>query len=183
MTELEKAISITAELCGTNLSEAAGEMLADELEAYDLSQVMGALAKCRKELKTRLTMAAIIERLDDGRPGPEEAWAMLPMQESQSTVWTAEMAQAFGVAYPLITAGELIPARMAFKESYLRLVTQARDDKTPVDWCVTLGEDKSTHESILRQAVAKGRLKIEYAQQFYPHITAPEIQILLIGKS
>lgn len=173
MSELSQAIAITAELTGTNFSEGAAEMLAVELSMYDRPQVLGALAKCRRELKSRLTMAAIIERLDDGRPGPEEAWALIPKDESQSAVWTDEMAQAFGVALPLIDGGEIIPARMAFKEAYLRMVAAARDDRTPVNWVVTLGHDKAGRERALESAVSMGRIGHDYAKQFVPELPSP----------
>ena len=76
--ELAEALAVTAELTGTELSVAAAKVMATDLAAYPRQQVLGALARCRRELKTRLTMAAVIERLDDGRPGAEEAWAMIP---------------------------------------------------------------------------------------------------------
>lgn len=181
MSQLSQAIAVTAELTGTNLSEAAAEVLATELATYDRNQVLGALSKCRKELKTRLTMAAIIERLDDGRPGPEEAWAMIPKDESQSAVWTEEMAVAFGVAVPLVESGELIPARMAFKEAYLREMAKARDERKPVNWTATLGHDKAGREGVLSKAVQMGRISHSYAQEFIPALPAP-VQIMELLK-
>lgn len=100
--ELLKAIAVTAELTQTELSIDAARMMAIDLSQYDEQQVMKALEKCRKGLKSKLTVEAVISRIDDGRPGPEEAWAMIPKSEFSSVVWTAEMAEAFGISYKLI---------------------------------------------------------------------------------
>ena len=66
---LLQAIAVTAELTGTQLSEGAARVLAADVAPYPEKQVMGALVRCRKELRGRLTVADIIARLDDGRPG------------------------------------------------------------------------------------------------------------------
>lgn len=172
---LHEDIAVTAEICGTTMSEAAAELFATELAGYDRQQVTGALRRCRRELKGRLTMAEVLTRLEDGRPGPEEAWAMLPKTEADTAVWTTEMSQAFGVVVAMIDAGELVPARMAFKETYARLVSQARDQRKPAEWHVTLGHDKAGREAKIIEAVIAGRLSQERAQQFVPLTMAPTV--------
>jgi hypothetical protein len=147
--------------------------MATELAGYDRQQVLGALRRCRRELKGRLTMAAVIERLDDGRPGAEEAWAQIPKSESETAVWTTEAAQAYGVAAPLIADGDMIAARMAFKETYLRLVQDARDRAEPVDWQVSLGHDPRGRDAPIARAVELGRLTYERAQNFVPLLPMP----------
>jgi hypothetical protein len=162
--ELVKELIVTAEVSGTDLSEAAATMIVSELESYERSQVMGALRKCRRELKGRLTLAAIIERLDDGRPGAEEAWSMIPKNEDTSVVWSDEMALAFGIAGSLIADGDMIAARMAFKESYTRMVADARDARKPVNWTPSLGHDPRGRAGALLLAVEKGRLTMSQAE-------------------
>lgn len=181
MSDLAKAIAVTAELCGTQLSEAAGEMLATELAMYPSEQVLGALKRCRRELKSRLTMAAVIERLEDGRPGAEEAWAMLPRDEAQSVVWSDEMAQAFGVCGPLLADGDRVAARMAFREAYTALVAKNRDAKIPANWTQSMGHDPRGREASLREAVEKGRLTYRHAQSLCPTLPpmVPNIQIAM----
>ena len=110
---LLQAIAVTAELTATQLSQSAARVMAQDLARYPEAQVLEALTRCRRELKGRMTIADVLTRIDDGRPDPEEAWAMLPKDEGSSVVWTEEMAQAFGIAYPLMRSGEMIPARMA----------------------------------------------------------------------
>lgn len=172
---LHEEIAVTAELTGTSLSEAAAEIMTTELAAYPLAQVLGALKRCRREVKGRLTMAAVLERLDDGRPGAEEAWAMLPMREGDTAVWTAEMSQAFGVVVSMIDAGELVAARMAFKETYSRLVSQARDARQPVHWMVTLGHDAAGRSGPLLRAVEAGRISHEEAASHCRALPAPDV--------
>ena len=166
--ELLKAIAVTSELCGRVFSDAAAKVFVDDLSAYPEAQVIGALDRCRKEVRGVLTLADVVSRLDDGRPGAEEAWAMLPMTEADTAVWTVEMSQAFGVVVRMIDAGELIPARMAFKEAYTRLVSQARNQGIPNEWHVTLGHDKNGREAKIAQAVAQGRITESHAQKFIP---------------
>ena len=166
--DLVQAIAVTSELCGRTLSPEAAKIFVADLAPYPELQVAAALVRCRKEVRGMLTLSDVISRLDDGRPGVEEAWAMLPMSERQSAVWTTEMSLAFGIALPLIGAGEIVAARMAFKETYLRLVSQARDAARPVQWLATLGHDPAGRESVLLQAVSLGRLTFAEAQMHLP---------------
>ena len=170
--ELIEAVAVTAELCGRTFSEPAARMLVSDLSRYPERAVIGALSRCRREVKGALTVSDVVSRLDDGRPGVEEAWSMLPLSESQSAVWTAEMSQAFGVALPLLEAGDKIAARMAFKESYSKAVSQARDAGSAVDWSVTLGFDEQGRKPAIEAAVRAGRITLEHAQQ-YVQLEAP----------
>ena len=175
---LPQAIIVTAEVTGFDISEAAAEAIAMDLQRYERVAVMKALSRCRRELKTRLSLAAIIERIDDGRPGPEEAWAMLPKDERGSVVWTEEMAQAYGVCFRMIESGDAISARMAFKETYARLVSKARDECAKVLWTPSLGHDESSRQAALSDAVAKGRLSYAHAQDLCPMLPPPSTKIL-----
>jgi hypothetical protein len=62
------------------------------------------LGRCRREVKGVLTVSDVVSRIEDGRPGVEQAWSMLPITESQTAVWTDEMAAAFGACEALIVA-------------------------------------------------------------------------------
>jgi hypothetical protein len=162
------ALAVTAELTGTEFSKAAVKVMATDLAAYPLTQVLGALTRCRRELKSRLTIAAIIERLDDGRPGPNEAWAMIPQDESGSVVWTEEMAEAFGVAAPLLHEGQIIAARSAFIEAYQARVAIARNERRFPKWSPSLGHDPAGRETALLAAIEKGRLTHERVRGVLP---------------
>ena len=162
---LLKALAVTAELTSTQLSPEAVQVMASDLSEFSEPQVIGALTRCRKELRGRLTIAEIILRLEDGRPGPEEAWAMMPKSEMDSAVLTDEMSVAMGA---LALLPDEIAARMAFKEMYTAEITRARNDHKPVRWFPSLGFDPSLREGVLRTAVEKGRLTADHANALLP---------------
>jgi hypothetical protein len=169
-SRLIEAIAVTAELCGRTFTPAAAKLLADDLSAYDEQPVLRALSRCRKELKPgQFCLEAITSRIDDGRPGPEEAWAMLPHDEYKTVVWTDEMVSAWAVALPLIEEGEMVSARMAFKEAYTKAITEAREQRIPVKWTASLGHDKNGREVALLDAVEKGRLSAPQVKALLPY--------------
>lgn len=171
--ELIEAVAVTAELCGRTFSEAAARVFVADLARFPEAAVIGALARCRREVRGALTVQDVVSRLEDGRPGVEQAWAQVPVSESQSAVWTDEMAHAFGAALPLIDRGDMVAARMAFKESYTEAVNRARDAGQAVNWTVTLGFDPQGRKHVIEAAVKDGRLPLEFARQFIPQLPAP----------
>lgn len=176
--EVLKAVAVTAELTGTQLSETAARVFAADLAEYPVDQVLAALTRCRREVKGRLTVAEVVARIvdSDGRPGVEQAWAMLPKDEASSGVVTQEMLTAYGAAEPLLKAGDMIGARMAFKEVYQRELTAARAAGKPVRWAFTGGHDPARRESVIHQAVIDGRLSRTQALQYLPTLddSAPD---------
>jgi hypothetical protein len=102
----------------------------------------------------------------DGRPGVEEAWAMLPKSESESVIWTQEMATAFGAACPLIDEGDMIGARMAFKEAYQRELEQAAGK--PIKWLTSFGTDMAGREKAVADAIHKNRITADRAVNLLP---------------
>lgn len=171
---LAKELAIAAAVTGTELSKLALAAMVEDLTAYPLERAVHAIRRARREV-TRLTLAAIIERVEhgDGHPGADEAWAMCPLTEADSAVWTEQMARAYAVAAPLLKT-DRIGARMAFKDAYAREVDQARLDRTPIAWRVTLGTDVARRETAIAEAVTRGRLSIEHARAYLP---APTTQI------
>jgi hypothetical protein len=167
-----QAIAVTAELCGRTFSPAAARVFAGDLDGFPDAAVLIALTRCRKEVKGLLTVQDVVSRIDDGRPGVEQAWAMLPQDEETSTVWTEEMAQAWGVASPLLVGGDRIGARMAFKEAYAKAVTDARDRKLPPKWTPSFGRDVPGRQAALAEAVRHNRLSLESAVQLLPYDAA-----------
>lgn len=176
------AIAATAELCGKVFSPAAARMLAQDLDGYDEKGVLSALTRCRKELDGKpFNVAAVIARIDDGHPGVEEAWAMMPIDEAQSVVWTDEMADAFGLARPLLDAGDRIGARMTFKEAYTKALVLARDAKRLAKFRPSLGTDVGARQQAIQQAVDKGRMTIAHAQTIIPALAPPPSNNALLG--
>lgn len=176
--ELLKAVAVTAELCGRTFSEAAARVFVSDIDGFQETAVIKALAKCRREVRGALTVQDVVSRIDDGRPGAEEAWALMPFYESQSVVWSDEMAQAFGICGPLLAAGDKVAARMAFKEAYTRLVAKARDAGQAVNWTPSLGHDERGRAVALRTAAEFGRITNEHAASIAPELPAPSARIL-----
>lgn len=176
-TDLIKAVAVTAELCGRTFSEGAARVFLDDLSGFPEHQVLVALKRCRREVRGVLTVQDVVSRLDDGRPGPEEAWAMIPKDERGSVVWTAEMADAMGVAMPLLLEGDAVAARVAFRERYVRVVADARDAGRQVDWTLSEGHDRRGVEHVVREAVDKGRLTLARGRQYVPALPAPSAEI------
>lgn len=172
-SDVLKAIAATAELMGREFSPAAAMVFASDLERYPEQQVMAALAKCRRECRGALTMADVVSRIDDGRPGPDEAWASIPQDDHRSVVWTDEMREAFGVALPLLREGDTTAARFAFREAYNKLVCAARDAGKAVNWTPSLGYDKRGQEEALKEAMDKGLISLTQAQGFVPALAGP----------
>lgn len=162
-SQVIEAIAVTAELCGRTFSPAAAMVFAGDLDGFPDHAVIAALTRCRKEVRGFLTIQDVISRIDDGRPGAEEAWAMIPRDEQTSVVWTDEMAQAYGKAAPLLDEGDKIGARMAFKEAYAKLVSDARDRKAPPKWTPSLGEDVNGRQMALLDAVRANRMQLSHA--------------------
>lgn len=165
---LLQALAVTTELTATDLSNAAKRAMIDDLALYPEPQVLAALTRCRRELRGRLTVADIVARLEDGRPGPEEAWAMMPQNEAQTVVWSDEMSRAWSVAASLMAAGDEVAARMAFRESYVRELAEARAQHRPVRWSASLGHDPRAREAALIDAIDRGRIEIGYAKNLLP---------------
>lgn len=157
MTILED-LGVTAEITGAMLSEVAAAIFVRELEAYDEQTVHEALARCRRELSGRLTLAAIIERLDDGRPGAEEAWAMVPKSEADSAIISSDMRVAMAPALELLAQGDHVAARMAFVEVYRKRVAIARAEHEPLGWTVSLGTDLSGRAAALIDGYRRKRI-------------------------
>lgn len=176
--KLITAIAVAAELTGTQLSKGAARVMASDLSAYPEPTVLTALSRCRKELRGRLTVADVIARLDDGRPGPEEAWAMIShalADDRITVVWTEEMAEASGPARAIID--DPVAARMAFLESYRRLVQIARDEGEPVRWTQSLGYDAAGRAGPLQEAVRLGRLTERHVALLLPAQLLPAANI------
>ncbi len=180
---LLQAVAVTAELCGRVFTAPAAKVFVDDLAAYPEHQVLGALRRCRREVRGILTVQDVVSRLEDGRLGAEEAWAMLPKSEADSVVWTTEMAEALRVCQPLLDGGDTVAARMSFKQAYDRIVANARDAGRAPNWQISLGHDPRGRDHALREAVERGRISHEYAQTVAPSLPAPppEVQALLEG--
>lgn len=167
-----KAIAVTAELTATELSEAALVVMESDLSAYPERDVLTALNRCRRELTGRLTLAAVLERLQaaDGRPTGDEAWAIAiqSADESETVVWTDEMAKAWRIAAPIFEARDKVGARVAFRDAYERLCREARESNLPANWLVSQGWDSEKRQAAVQAAVQAGYLTASRATALLP---------------
>jgi hypothetical protein len=168
----------------TTLAEAFGEPLTDQrqdiyfggLADIPQDQLQVAFRRARYELKwfpklaeLRGLAGALLGTPNDGRPGPEEAWARMPKgerMEDDSVVWCEEERVAYGACRSLLLDGDQIGARMAFKERYEKELAEARSQARPAQWSMSGGYDVEHRLSTLATAVEQKRLTLESALNF-----------------
>lgn len=164
-----QALTVCAELTGTQLSEAAFDVMVDDLMAYEAQSVLAALNRCRRELTGRLSLAAVLQRLDTGLPSADEAFGMLVegwRNEALTVVVPAIAMRAAGNgAQELYFCGDKTGARMAFKGAYERLAANVQGKAA---WFVSAGNDRDQRSAAVMAAVKAGRLEQEQAAAYLP---------------
>ena len=163
-----QALTLAFQYVNQSMPDLAIAEMAHDLAVYPPDQVLAALKRCRSELKV-IRYGDILDRLPGGHPGPEEAWAVIGpslQNEALTVVWTDPMRKAWGVAVSL--ADDPGAARMAFKETYTKLVSEARAKSQPPDWSVSLGTDRHGRETVILEAVKAGKLPMSYAAGLIP---------------
>ena len=145
---------LTAEACGTDLKPTAAALMAKDLEEYPLEEIQKALTRVRRENKGRLSLAAIIERLDEAKGmSVDAAWELAV----RSRIWDEEITlvipQAILHAWPsaLWDAGDKVGARMAFKAAYPERLSQCGDEVF-----VSLGWDAEGRQTAIEEAMRNG---------------------------
>ena len=173
--ELAAALCATAETLGHALSASAAELMAEDLAEYGMEHIAAALRACRKELTGKLTLAAILQRVQaaDGRPDPNEAWslALAATDEFDSVVLTDEIQLALGAARAILKAGDKVGARMAFLSAYQRLVDAARRENRAVKWSLSQGFDQQRRLIAVQEAGRLGRLPAPVVQEYVAQLT------------
>ena len=177
--QLAGAICATAETLGQTISAAAAELMAEDLAVFGQADIRKALQACRRELTGRLTLAAVLQRIqaEDGRPGRDEAWAiaMTTNDEFETVVLTDEIQLALAAAKPVLDAGDKIGARMAFISAYERFVSQARDDVKPVNWHVSVGFDANRRVEAITKAVQLQRIPQERGRLYLADLSVAPV--------
>jgi hypothetical protein len=136
----------------------------------DVRQAFGEYVRRGKYQPKPADIIEIIERLKpDGRPLPDEAWAMVPRDEAQSVIMSDEIATAMQVAQPLLDAGDQIAARMAFRDAYTRAVEENRRVGKQPRWFPSLGHDPHGRAKAIADAVEKKRITMDRAETILPH--------------
>ncbi|HCJ30637.1 MAG TPA: hypothetical protein DHV63_15430 [Pseudomonas sp.] len=165
----------TAEAMGQELTQTAALMMVDDLKQYEEPAIAAALQSCRRELTNKLTIGAILQRVQaaDGRPEPNEAWslALAASDEFDSVVLTEEIQLALGAARAVLEAGDKVGARMSFLSAYQRLVDTARREGTPVKWALSPGFDPQRRLMAVEEAGRLGRLPAPVVQEYRAQLT------------
>lgn len=159
----------TAEAMGHELTQAAALMMVDDLKGYPEPVLVDALQACRRELTGKLTLAAILQRVQaaDGRPARDEAWsiALAASDEFESVMLTDEILAALQAARPSLEARDKVGARMSFLSAYDRLLEAARREGKPANWQLSIGYDPQRRAAAVEQAVLLQRLPAPVGQQ------------------
>ncbi|MBK5541529.1 hypothetical protein JFV28_20325 [Pseudomonas sp. TH05] len=176
---LAAAICATAEAMGQEMNPGTAAMMAEDLCAYSVPVVKAALKACRFEVKGKLAMADILQRVQtsDGRPGKDEAWAiaMTTNDEFETVVLTDEIQLALAAAKPVLDAGDKVGARMAFISAYERFVGQARDDAKAVNWHVSVGFDANRRIQAVTKAIELKRIPSEHGKKYLADLSVEPV--------
>jgi hypothetical protein len=194
-------LTILAEAFGEKLTEERQDIYCGSLADIQQKQLDIAFRRARCELKwfpkiaeLRELAGALSDAGNNGRPGPEEAWARMPKgegMEEDSIVWCEEERMAYAACRSLLLEGDQIGARMAFKERYERELAEARAQQRPVQWTVSAGYDIEHRLISLAEGVQEKRITLASALNFVPeqrrddfaHMLPPAVgKGLLVGK-
>jgi len=160
-----RAVQSAVQLIGRDLSADALEIFVSELLPYGEAAALAAIERTRREVSHRFTIADVLDRMPNGHPGAEEAWATVSKglnDEDETLVMTEPMRVAFSAALNL--QSDEIAARQAFKEVYQREVAQARARRDLFPrFSVSLGHDAQRREVKIKEAVIAGKLAAERA--------------------
>lgn len=101
---------------------------------------------------------------------PDEAWAIaiLASDETNTIVWTNEIAKAWAQAEIVYKNGDKIGARRTFIEAYERLVNESMMNGKISEAFVSLGSDKAKRTDAINHAVFTGLLTQEKANYYLP---------------
>lgn len=144
-----------------HLNEDDFSTLFAELENYTLHTIKNALSyhmKVNKYAPILSEILAIINPVDYTKQhiGADEAWpiAVASWNQDVAVVITNEIMTAADIAYDAGNGKDDNAARMAFRDSYTRIIKTA----PPPAWYVSHGNDKSKTEAVVIRAVEKGYL-------------------------
>jgi len=133
---------------GENIPRPMARMYWDALSHRSLAEVQIAINEHLRD-KDRGRFFPLPADIEDKLPGEaeawlsgDEAWALMPKDESSSAAICQEMAEAYGVAQDLVRGGDMVAARRAFIDAYERRVTDAKRQHRRPQWFVSLGDDR-----------------------------------------
>ena len=171
------ALTVTAELIGTQFSPAAYDAMLDELEQYPEKDVLAALHRCRRECRGRLALADILERLPGtSKMGPEAAWNEALRKQIWREDITVVTRRAIFCSFPFDTWEEQdkVAARVGFIETYPGNLAIYGDEVH-----VSLGRDSAGRKAAISEAVQTGLITHERGVGLVPELAYQESGYLL----
>lgn len=171
--EIAKAIALlTAEYDLPAFGPERIQMWMEALAAYPAGSITKSVTNYIKTNRFKPQLADIVEgcakQLGEFWLGAEEAWGMMPKDESTSAMMTAESAEALAAAQPLIEKVDYTAARMTFKEAYTRLVDKAKLEGRMPAYYTSFGTDPVGRSTMLVNAVNKGQITVDEAVKALP---------------
>ena len=138
-------------------------------QGYEFNDIKAALNKCCIEVKGRLSLKDIIDRLPkkgDELPTADEAWGLVyDFDNDQKTIIAPAIAFEAGRcgAFNLISTDK-VAARMAFKAAYDKLIPNYSGK--PIRYEISLSDDKEERRTALIQAVEDGKITKQHALKY-----------------
>jgi hypothetical protein len=139
-----------------------------------------ALASKSKQWPSISEVRALLD--PTGHPSAEQAWAMIAPKVSSDapTVFVTDpMREAFGAALAL--GGDMVAARMAFKDVYVQAVNAAEATGKKPQWSMMPGTDRNMKALAITEASKKGLIDRAWAMGQLP-VDAHESLMQLVGE-
>ncbi|RNM07963.1 hypothetical protein [Dickeya undicola] len=199
MREFAELMKATLSVYGKDSSKPVIRLYWNAVGTFDIALIRQALSQWitdPEQGQFAPKPADIIRNIQNiiGRPswiGANEAWAIaLPAQDEANTVvWTAEIAEAWRIASPIMAGGDRVGARMAFISVYERLINTAKATGVLPVWTVSEGWNKETLPGAVQHAVNAGLLPAPEADKYLsqpaslpPPKVEPEKQAMMLEK-
>lgn len=181
--EIAKAIALlTTEYDLPTFAEERIEMWMEALRGFPPGSVLASTRRyiAGNKFKPQLAdiVAGCVAQVDGNWMGADEAWALMPKSEYDSAMLTDEMAQAMAAASALLQMGDKVAARMAFKDTYCRLVERAKiEGRNPV-YFPSFGVDSQGRVAMLANAVNAKQITLDRATTVFPEAAADLVRML-----
>ena len=177
---IARGLAITAEVCGSQLSEGAIAVMIEELATYESEDVSEALRRVMREHTGRLSLAVIIERIDEGKGlGVDAAWELAVRARIWDQGITLVIPKARSLqSWPpaLWNVGDKVAARLAFKAAYPKYLADLGDEVF-----VSLGWDAEGRRTAIEEAARNGVITQAHAAKLLPdpEITDPKSRAMI----
>jgi len=138
------------------------------LKGYPLAIVIeGIKAHCVDPVRGQFPPkpADIVAQMEKWKPqriSADEAWTMVPADESETIVWTDEIAEAHAIA---AKEHDRVAARMAFKSAYERIVERNKARNIFPKWVISEGWCAEKRFKAVTDALRLGRLNEQDVDQ------------------